>query len=270
MGSGKEKFRPTTEAYNAAILAFAKVGNAERCQALLDEMLDKYNRGDDAVKPSPSTFEYVINALWKSGGPNVQQEAAYFLQLMEDKYAAGEVDLAPTAAAYTSAINAMARSELPDKAVKAKEFLQRAKRQVKSGNVCAKLDASLYTAVLNACAFTKGSHDDRATALAIAQEVEAELHASPSLYWDSFAFNTLLQVYGYLVRDESERTRLSSGLFKRCCEKGLVDKQLLATLRRFAPTVYSQLGDKSMKGANLRKVARNLPAEWSRNARKRR
>ncbi len=264
MGSGKEKFRPTTEAYNAAILAFAKVGNAERCQALLDEMLDKYSRGDNAVKPSPETFEYVINALWKSRGANVPEEATYLLQLMEDKYAAGEMDLAPTAAAYTSAINAMARSDLPDKAVRAKEFLQRAKRQVESGNVCAKLDASLYTAVLNACAFTKGSHDDRATALAIAQEVEAELHASPSLCWDSIAFNTLIQVYGYLVRDESERTRLSAGLFKRCCEKGLVSKQLLATLRRFAPTVYSELEDKSKKG---KVIFGNLPAEWSRNTR---
>ena len=264
MGSGKEKFRPTTEAYNAAILAFAKVGNAERCQALLDEMLDKYSRGEAIVKPNSNTFEYVINALWKSKGANVPKKVAYVLQLMEDKYAAGEEDLAPTAAAYTSVINAMARSDLPDKAVRAKELLEKANRQVESGNARAKPDASLYTAVLNACAFTKGSRDNRETALAIAQEVEAELHANPSLCWDSILLNTLLQVYGYLVRGESERFRLSSGLFERCCDKGLVSKQLLSTLRRFAPKVYSGLGNTKKGEVHFG----NLPAEWSRNTKR--
>jgi pentatricopeptide repeat protein len=255
------ELRPTHHSYNSAILAWAKAGNADRCNALLDEMLDKYAQGDGAMKPNAKTYVSVINALWKSGGPNVTDEAIDIVQLMEDNQ--GDKDLAPTAAAYTSVINCMARSDLPDKAVKAKEMLERAKHR---GRV--KPDISLYTSVLNACAYTKGSESERQKALAIAADVEAELQGNPSLRWDSIAFNTILQVYGYLIIDESERNRLSAGLLKRCCEQGLVSKPLLGTLKRFAPKVYYGLGTKSMFTKDGHIKFGKLPSEWTRNTRR--
>ena len=226
-------------------------------------MLEKFANGDDAVKPDSKTFVSVINSLWKSGVPNATEEAIEILQFMEDESAKGEKDLAPTTAAYTAAINAIARSDLSDKAVRAKEILDRARRHVK-------LDASILTGVLNACAYTKASIDDRQSALTIAQEVEAELHDNESLQWDSIAFNTLLQVYGYLVADQTERDRLSSGLFKQCCRKGMVSKPLLGTLRRFNPSVYHSIGDELLftKDGGHIKFGK-LPSEWTRNATRR-
>ena len=258
--SGNEQFRPSNRSYNAAILAWAKVGNAARCRALLDEMLETFANGNDAIKPNSKTFVSVINSLWKSGVPNAPEEAIEILQLMEDESAKGDKDLAPTTAAYTAVINAIARSDLSDKAVRAKKILDRARRHVK-------LDASILTGVLNACGYTKASIYDRQSALAIAQEVEAELHDNVSLQWDGIAFNTLLQVYGYLVTDQTERDRLSSGLFKRCCQKGMVSKPLLGTLRRFSPSVYHSIGDESLfiKDGGHIKFGK-LPMEWTRNA----
>ena len=184
------------------------------------------------------------------------------LRLMEDEYANGDANFAPTAVVYYSVINAIARSDLSDKAVRAKEILERAKREVK-------LDVYLLTGVLNACAYTKSSTDDQRAALAIAQEVEAELHNNPSVRWDSIVCNTLLLVYSYLVTDKRERDMLSSRLFKQCCEKGLMSTPFLGNLRRFAPSVYERsIGDISSfaKDGNIR--FRDLPSEWTRNATK--
>ena len=259
--SGKENFRPNNRSYKAAILAWARAGNANRCRALLDEMLEKYASGDEAVKPDSTTFAFVINSLWKSGDPNAPEAAIEMLQLLEDEFAKGDADFAPTTAVYTSVVNTLARSDLSDKAVRAKEVLERAKRRVRP-------DISLLTGVLSACAYTKSSIDDQRTAFAIAQEVEAELHDNPSLRWDSIVFSTLLQVYGYLVADQRERDKLSSRLFKQCCERGLVSKPLLGTLRRFSPSIYQNIGDKSLfaKGGHV-KIGK-LPPEWTRNARR--
>ena len=253
--SGEERFRPNKSSYNSAIRAWARAGNADRCKALLDEMLEKYASGNEAVKPDSMTFVSVINSLWKSGAPNASEAAIEMLRLMEDKYANGDADFAPTADVYYSVINAIARSDLSDKAVKAKEILERAKRE-------GKLDVYLLTGVLNACAYTKSSSiNDQQAALAIAQEVEAELHNNPSIRLDSIVCNTLLLVYSYLVTDKRERDMLSSRLFKQCCEKGLVSTPFLGNLRRFAPSVYEQsIGD------NIR--FRDLPSEWTRNAKK--
>ena len=260
--SGEERFRPNKRSYNSAILAWAKAGNANRCRALLGEMLEKYACGDVTVKPDSKTFVSVINSLWKSGVPNSSETAIDMLRLMEDEHAKGDADFAPTTAVYTSIINAIARSDLSDKAMRAKEVLERAKREIKP-------DVSLLTGVLNACAFTKSSIDDQRAALAIAQEIEAELYDNPSLRWDSIVCNTLLQVYGYLVTDQRERDKLSSRLFKHCCDKGLVSTPLLRTLRRFAPSVYDSIGEKSLFAKDGHIRFRNLPSEWTRNAKRR-
>jgi len=266
LASEDERVIANTHDFNVVINGWARDASPEglkRSRALLDDMLDRYGNGNQHVKPDSRTFTALINALWKSDDANATLEAEEVLQLMEESYINGDASVAPSCHSYTSVINTFARSNVPDKAARALALLRRANEQYEAGNVDARPDISMYTGVLNACAYTKGMKEAKAEALRIALEIAEELTGSPSLQVDGVAYNTLFQVYGYLIGDAEKQARLSSALLKQCCKDGQLNSHILSTLKKFAPTVYFKL-----PGAHDGFVKLGaLPEQWSRNTR---
>ena len=129
-----------------------------------------------------------------------------------------------------------AQSESADKASKAWKLFKEIQSRYELG------DKSLYptietvTLVLSACARAHTSQDN----VQISQ-ITSNLHNFVSqnarLYPDGAYFDILIKAYGSCQSREDIITKA----FQECCKAGKLNKQILHSLKRFAPNFYAQM-----------------------------
>lgn len=110
---------PNVMTYGAVMNAWSRSNSpqaAEKTQALMDELIQRFNDGCEQMKPNLHTYGTLITAL----GRNKSKESAAKAQLIFDaiicRYRAGEEDLKPNAVLCNSLIDAWAKATAPEKA----------------------------------------------------------------------------------------------------------------------------------------------------------
>jgi pentatricopeptide repeat protein len=144
--------KPNTYTYTAVIQAHANsgaLGSPERAEELIERMIDKYQRGDDSVRPTAKTFNAVIHAYGKAR--NAERSAAVFRR-MERLYESGVTEAKPNAINYNSLITAWANCDLPDSAQRAEAVLERMEHLYQLGDKTLRPTAVSFNAVIDAYA----------------------------------------------------------------------------------------------------------------------
>jgi pentatricopeptide repeat protein len=144
--------RPNSYTYTAVIQAHSNsgaIGSPERAEALIERMIDKYQRGDDSVRPTSKTFNAVIHAFGKAR--DAERAAAMFSR-MERLYESGATLAKPNAINFNSLITAWANCDLPDSAKRAEAVLERMEQSYKMGDESLKPTTVSFNAVIDAYA----------------------------------------------------------------------------------------------------------------------
>jgi pentatricopeptide repeat protein len=125
--AGDKFLRSNTITYNTVISAFARAGQAERAEALVEEMYSDYLDGNDSAKPNVRSFSVVLDAWSKSRSRDAPQWAEAILERMTQLHSSGGLDTKPNIVSYSSVINCWANSgskEAPDAALKLLRTMQ--------------------------------------------------------------------------------------------------------------------------------------------------
>lgn len=117
----------TTKAYNSVIIAWSKSGDplaADRVEALLSQLEDKYFDGCLDARPDKSTFICMIDAYAKARIPDAEERCEALLQRMKH-YQENLCfdDLKPDRSIYNAVLNAVAKSSQPTSVDKAEDIL---------------------------------------------------------------------------------------------------------------------------------------------------
>jgi pentatricopeptide repeat protein len=130
---GDSDLAPNTMSYNAILDAHARRGNAERAEALLEEMYTEYSRGNENTKPDLVSYNSVLNAMSKSLTDKAPERAEIIIKKMWELYESGLFPTKPDAISYTCLIECWAISRRRDAPEQAERLLVEMKKNIKSG-----------------------------------------------------------------------------------------------------------------------------------------
>lgn len=144
--------KPNSYTYTAVVQAHASSGapgSAERAEQLTEKMVDKYQRGDNEVKPTAKAFNAVIRAYGKEGRADAAERV---FQRMEQLYMSGIKEAKPKAVNYNALISAWANCEREESAERAKNVLESMERLYLAGDKDVKPTVVSFNAVIDAYA----------------------------------------------------------------------------------------------------------------------
>ncbi|KAG7346555.1 PPR: pentatricopeptide repeat domain containing protein [Nitzschia inconspicua] len=108
--SGWNDVEPNTVVYTTVIHAWANAGQADRAEALLQEMYkDAVLHGNDKVQPNTRTFNTVLLAWSKSPDPNRVESAEVLLHRMISMADDGRLPIAPDLVSYNLMLSTIGR-----------------------------------------------------------------------------------------------------------------------------------------------------------------
>ena len=260
---------PNTVSYNAVMNAWAKSrekGAAQRAEAILNHMLKLNEGGREECRPNSISFTAVIDAWAKSGDKNAYEHASKLFQQMQSMGKAAE----PNSVTHNSLINALAVSYVPDKATKALDILLEMENMANKGNRDVAPTIITYSAVVKACARAPGNREAKRKALRVALETFDKLRRTSQLASaDPMVYDPLFITIANTSKGK-EYAKLVTEIFKFCCEDGVLNDYILGNLRRNSPRdVFENLVGRRASGRGDVSV-KDLPPEWSRNAKMRR
>eukprot|EP00934_Nitzschia_sp_Nitz4_P001864 Nitzschia sp. Nitz4//scaffold58_size112336//69532//71889//NITZ4_004040-RA/size112336-processed-gene-0.71-mRNA-1//1//CDS//3329555010//1864//frame0 len=97
---------PNASSYHAVLTGFAKLGDSEQAERILNEFHQAYVEGDVDVRPNTRTYNIVLDSWAKSKVPEAWQRASAILHYMKDIYAkTGDVETRPDARTWNTVIN---------------------------------------------------------------------------------------------------------------------------------------------------------------------
>ena len=155
---------PNRITFNTVMNCIAKSnerGSAERAEAILNQMEELYEAGNDGARPDSVSYSTVLNAWARSSEPDAADRAETILERLEVRAADLSGDpVKPNAYYYSSVLNAFSRSKDPAAPDRALALLDRMNEMFLTGNHDAQHNSFCYNAAINC--WTKSSREDKA------------------------------------------------------------------------------------------------------------
>lgn len=268
--TGDKSMIPDTKIYARVIAAYTNSksqDSSKRAIELLQKMEQFTLTGDEnyaLAKPNIVIYNTLINSFARKG---MSKKALSILNQM-DQYnskISNDIDkVNPDEHCLSSIIYALSMSNMNGKARKALKLLERLERSHIDGNWRARPTARTYNMVMNCCSNTpRTKKQDVAEALTIAFDVYARLRSSSYAEIDRYTYISLLKTCGKLIPNSTdEKVGIIAGVFKDCCEEGLVDDDIMKNLIAAVPRESLDfILDKSVLDGDL-------PDVWTRNVRR--
>lgn len=144
--------KPACIGYTSVISAWARSGDAERAEQLLQYMeLRAATKRDGSLRPNTITYNAVIDAWARSGkGTRGARKAEELLRRMQEKYEAGDHRVQPNSITWNGVLNAWAKSGARCCAYQAQKYLDQMWEVHKSGNKRVRPDDKTYNTVISA------------------------------------------------------------------------------------------------------------------------
>ena len=168
----------TTVAFNAVIDAWARSGASdapEKAQAILNEMIKRFDQGDDEVKPSTRSFNAVLLAWKNSKDVNAPKRAEKVLKQMNEMHTeTGDKSFKADIVTINTIIGTWANRRTKEAAEKANLFLLYAEGRQAVGDEFMKPNRITFRTCIDAWA---GSCDTNSLQKAL--EITRRMEASP-------------------------------------------------------------------------------------------
>ncbi|KAL9188124.1 hypothetical protein ACHAXT_006502 [Thalassiosira profunda] len=143
----KDGFSASDISYNICIDAYARRGNYQKAEGLLEEMISLSQRGRTECRPSIHSFASVINALAKSGDVDAVPRAEEVVRRVEElEY------VSPNSILYNSLIDCIVKSRCENSASRADDILLKMEQMHQAGNSDVCPNSYAYSMVLTSCA----------------------------------------------------------------------------------------------------------------------
>jgi hypothetical protein len=252
--SGNEAVQPDTQVYNELISAIANQDkkvmpdSAQQAEAVLYEMMEAANMGNDAMEPNAGTFRAVIYGYKGKTESGVAYKVEKLLELPQG------LGVEVNAGMYNAAIQVISWTYEQDKAALCWKLVQRMKE-----NDIEPTKAS-YNNVLSACGHTFEPKDPKEV-FRIAIEAFNELRDAKYMSPDVTTYGHFLRCCAELLPDNAEkRDSVVKNIFLKCSNDGMVGRFVLAELMNAAsPELVTELlGGKPEDGVKI-------PRKWSRS-----
>jgi pentatricopeptide repeat protein len=104
------------------INAYAKAGNADRAEAILEEMYQDYQQGNDDAKPNVRSFSTVLSAWAKSRSAKGAERAEMIFLRMKKLSESGKFDTKPNVISYSILLDCWAKSSSRGSAERRRRF----------------------------------------------------------------------------------------------------------------------------------------------------
>jgi len=105
--SGEFDFYPSSALYNALLHAWARAGNGQRAEKVLEQMWGDYRAGNQDARPDTKSLNSVILAWSKSKDAGAADRAQEVFCQMQHQNAASEFGLSPDVVTYNALLSAM-------------------------------------------------------------------------------------------------------------------------------------------------------------------
>jgi len=257
------KVQPNIISFNACIDAYAKNGDGEEAEKLMNKMEDLYQSKENLeCRPNQRSYNAVMNAFAKSLDKNAAAKAEAVLRKMASMYEDSEgedMGIKPDFFSFATVINAWARSFEDGKAKKALQLYQEMVNLYKKGDKSLRPNVVIFNSVLNACAYSIGDDSEQRNALEIASAMMKELEKSSYGKADHITYGTFLKVCENELPQSEQRSRLVDIIFRKCVRDGQVGQFVLDQMRAMA--TRSELEE--LVGAH--QSWKDLPDDWTCN-----
>ena len=273
---GRNECRPSLQLYSAIITAYRRSGDADAGHKALDmfhHLNDLSDRGGkwDALRPDAVIYSSVLDAIGKSrmeGGADIALE---ILSEIESIYEETYDELCrPSVRVYTAVIFVLSQCRADGNAQKAYEILAQMERRYKeSGDESVLPNSFTYNYAINCAATTLGNLDKKTPAFKVALHAFQSLRKSPVDRPNSFTYAFMLKACNSLLPLGNIRYKVVTQAFKECCDAGMLSNEVLKWLKSGVPL---EIGRELLEypDKNYQRIqVRDLPAEWSYNATRR-
>lgn len=136
--------QPNTHMWNNVILAWARSGNAERAEQVLNRM-----EGEN-VEPNVVSYSTVMDGWAKSRDRDAAAKVEAIFQRMQKMYEKGNSMAKPNLVSYVTLINAYANDRDGESAQKAQDALFQMYKEYMEGNTALKPNTQIISAVIEA------------------------------------------------------------------------------------------------------------------------
>ena len=264
---------PDAYTYNALINAWIRSGlgvtSADKAEAILRLMIDKFDKGDKRFVPNQKTFCQIINAWGKCGnGEEVPVKRAIgLINQMETMYNEGVQGLKPDMITYSSVIDTIAKTRLPRGSDIAMELIEKMEDMYLNGDKDMRPSVRSYSSllltlvhseradkhdlaqqvldrmkklgvhpnsysynyVINCAANCRGESKLKMEAFKVALRAFTSLRKS-SQETDTFTYTFFLKACGNLMEPSSMRSKIVAEVFLECRKEGKVNNEVISRL----------------------------------------
>jgi hypothetical protein len=226
--------RPNTGAYNKLIKAWMKSGKPEapqKAEALLNEMTEQYNDGNEAVKPNRKTWVQVMKAYGEQNDVESVEKITELMQKMARLYRMGDEECRPDTHCYNALIKAT--GQIPGMQEQTEEILYDMMESYEAGNEALRPNGATFVNVYNS--FRSTNDPDNA-----ADTVEKVLELQESMSKgkdndinpDVRAYNAVLTVLSR-AKDPNKAKRAKDILVRMIEKRDKGDKSVAPNLRTY-------------------------------------
>lgn len=108
---GDVEVRPNVVSYRHVIHAYARVGNVDKTEKLVEKMFDDFKKQKNlSAKPNRKTLDLVLAAYANSDREDAAVRAEKYLRYMQDLHARNLIDERPNVVSYTLLLKTISRS----------------------------------------------------------------------------------------------------------------------------------------------------------------
>jgi hypothetical protein len=272
---GNAEVAPDAITYRSVINAFANSGHINAAKSAESVMEMAVTEG---IAIDTRTYNTVLKAWSCCSLPGAASRAHEILKSMIDAHTAGNEDVGPDVYSWSTVASSFAKSSEPGKAQKARYLLNDQIEYWKSSHDDNSMpNSQSYNTVLNAAAFSAMATDseERKQALQIAVQTFNDLLNAGYAEADEVSYGSMLKCIANLIPTASSKTRnqMSSKIFIKCAEMGLVSDFVLKELKRcLTADCLLDLIRNEIDGRSIRKLTgvgsvtlSSLPKEWRSN-----
>jgi pentatricopeptide repeat protein len=251
--------KPDLKSYNILLACWARCGDGERAQDLLEQMIDKWESGADTVAPDTVSYSHVLGAWQRTGRidrcehisdvllkqflqlgnyrihpnlilcglatfcaqPEALQKAMQVFNKMKALHASEErVDLKPNTASYKHLLACVFKADLSNCGNHAQSLLNEMLGKNSAGDVDVKPDVEVYNTVIKALVKTK---QPQRTEEVLAQMYEEDTKGA-RVYPNLETFNCILLAWAKsgLGEEASKRSEQILRRLERISESGIL------------------------------------------------
>jgi pentatricopeptide repeat protein len=195
---GEEDCRLNSRSYTAVLDAFARRGQSESAEAILEEMCKDFANGNRNAKPDVVAYTTVLSAWSRSQSRNAPERAEAILSRMWELYKSntgGGQPVKPNVVSYTGVIDCWAKSAKKHGAQRAEALLREMQRLSKEeGHKDLTPGFRTYNTVLNA--FARRGHPEKAEAILEEMYRDYLSGRNPSCKPTVVSYTTLMNAWG--------------------------------------------------------------------------